>query len=145
MPIRAISQRKQKDLIIVKKVKVLMDLSLFLKILKFVFVRGLLNLKIEFVVKILNIRLFLFDCKKEIKKSYLVNLLKFDVIILKLCLVKVGEMRGNFVKSPLVKLDLFLKRLLTVLVTVPVTVPFTKLKILIKALIINVVIKSIKL
>ena len=43
-----------------------MDYSLFLMILKFIFVRGLLNCEMESVVKILIIKMFLFDCKKEI-------------------------------------------------------------------------------
>ena len=90
----------------------------------FLFDRGLLNLKIESVVKILIIKLFLFDCKKEIKKSYLVKLLKFDVIILKLCLVKVGEIKVLLKEQRRIKADLILKIFLTVPVTVLVTVPF---------------------
>ena len=62
-------------------------------ILKIIFVRGLLNLKMEFVVKILNIRLYLYDCKKEIKKSCLAKLLKLALITQKLCLVKDGEIK----------------------------------------------------
>ena len=51
-------------------------------------------MKIESVVKILIIKLFLFDCKKEIKKSYLVKLKNIVMVMQKLCLVKVGEKRG---------------------------------------------------
>ena len=58
-----------------------------------IYVRGLFNLKSELVVKILIIKRILFDCNKEIKKSYLVKLLKLGVIILKLFLVKVEEKR----------------------------------------------------
>jgi hypothetical protein len=38
-------------------------------ILKVIFVRGLLNLKMEYGVKILINKMFLFDCKKETLKS----------------------------------------------------------------------------
>ena len=53
-------------------------------ILKFIIDRGLLNLKIALVVKILIIKLFLFNCKKETLKSSLVKLLKLALIILEL-------------------------------------------------------------
>jgi hypothetical protein len=111
----------------------------------FLFERGLLNLKVEFVVKILIIKLFLFNCKKEALKSYLVKLLKLAIVIIKMCLVRDGEIKILFEKKRVKRLDLLFKILTIVPVAVPVTVPFRNVNVIRKTLIINVVIKNVKL
>ena len=73
------------------------------------------------------------------------NLLKLALITLKLCLVKVGEIKVLLKEQRRIKADLFLKILLIVPVTVPVTVPFVNANKVFKVLVINVVIKNIKL